>query len=1464
MLTLSMSPAPGEKVLRFAGDRIRIELHGASADFPAFLRTNIGMAGLLRAEIISSYWHSMAAHGVPRPQDRTPVLVLPGTAWRDVPLTWNGSAWFIELTVAQVGYFEAKAYVLDSAGRQHWPAGQNVGITVHPNRYRTGNTIYCAFTRMFGPNKTAVETVNETLESELVRLDRQGYAAIPPSGTFRDLQRELPHIFEKLNCKILHLLPVNPTPTTYARFGRFGSPYACEDLTAVDPALVEFDKRTTGVEQFCELTYAVHAYGGRVFLDMVINHTGWGSTLQERFPHWFLREHNGDFASPGAWGTIWEDLVELDHRVPLSWDYLAEAFLVWCRRGVDGFRCDAGYKVPLPAWQYIIARVREEFPDCLFLLEGLGGAWEATESLLCAGGMQWAYSELFQNYSPLQVSGYMDHANYHSARVGLLVHYSETHDNDRMAKKGRNWSLLRNQLCALTSPSGGFGFTCGVEWLAPERVNVHSSRGLAWGNPQNIIPELGRLNTLLREHPCFFDSARLTRISPPDSAVYVLQRTSADLRDQVIVAVNLSAEQSNSFSVNSSLFKSAEQPVYDLISGRRVDWQFLTNGDLEITLNPGAAVCLSASDKPRGVAGEKYLNDRAIAHWAIDAISQVLSPEQIGPAHWMELAELVSRDPVRFVGALNRLDPASARIDLLATLKATLVKEAYSEVTHWQESDVSRITMLPPRHWLLVQDKVPFRATLRHKGEMDEHRESIKIGMHWFALFAPRPEPLPHSVQQQEDSTLRLERYHANQKYIFATLRPLKVVPEYFPARGFAPTEFEGLDSPITLLTNGRGGMARLCVDLGRIKSKYDCLLGANLHPEVPVDRHVFAKRVRVWANANQFFTALTARNLLSFQAGPPARWQFQVPAGNGRAVVIELVADMIEGENSTILQFRTQSSSWNGGDFPPVRIIARVDIEDRSFHAETMRNQGSEAHFTSNINVLVDTPGFAFTPAPDRQLRVYAASGDYYPGGEWSLNLPHEVERTRGQTGSGDAYSPGWFDLPLNSEAGNLLVITSEKTLPELQTLLNFADLRTALQNAFIKASAMRPDDLFGKQLALAAQSYVVKRHSFKTVIAGYPWFLDWGRDSLICARGLISAGMTEEVRQLLVTFGRFEKEGTMPNTIHGEDASNRDTSDAPLWYGIVTEELVQVIGPEVYETRVDSSGRTVAQVLLDLATGISKGTPNGIRMDPHSGLIWSPKHFTWMDTNYPAGTPREGYPIEIQALWIRLLRQVALRDTGHEEHWKQLAEQAEKSLHELFWLRQEQYPADCLRAAPGVSARNAQVDDALRSNALIAVTLGFFPGAQARATVAAAAKHLIVPGGLRSLAPLPVKLALPIHGNWGGLLNDPNHPYWGEYQGDEDTRRKPAYHNGTAWTWTFPGFCEALAQAWDFSPEAVAAARSYLGSMDRILMQGCLGHMPEIMDGNAPHQQRGCDAQAWGMTEALRVWKLLDAYAT
>ncbi len=1552
-----MNPAPGGRVQRFVGDRVLFTLAEATGEaarggWRARLRTNLGRADILCKEIIQAHTRNLPAAGA---------------SWHDLPMRFEGGEWRVELPLVEPGYFQAKAYLLDPAGWQHWPDGSDVRLSVHPDSYRTANTIYCAFTRMFGESREKSSTANEKQEAQFKELDAKGFTVIPPSGKFRDLIRQLPHILDTLGCRILHLLPVNPTPTTMARFGRFGSPYASLDMTAIDPALVEFDKRTTGVDQFCERTYATHLKGGRVFLDMIINHTGWGSALQENHPEWFLRGPDGAFVSPGAWGTVWEDLVELEHRHVELWDGLAGDFLVWCRRGVDGFRCDAGYKVPLAAWQYITARVRQEFPETIFLLEGLGGAWEVTEQLLIEGGMQWAYSELFQNYSGPEIAAYLDYVIKLAGTTGLLAHYSETHDNPRLAERGRAWSLLRNRLCAFTSISGGYGFTCGVEWLAPERVNVHSSRGLAWGNPDNLIPDLARLNRLLAAHPCFFDGAKLTRLSPPDSPVYALRRDSWNGQDRVLVLVNTDTEKPQKISFAAAVARDWSDLSVELTGQTLPARTAARDGALEFTLSPGAACCLATSATPIGLAGTDYRVARAQAAWALTALHRVLPIAEIPALDWQDLALIVSRSPSRFLAACSSTDPAQVRKNLERLRDATAADEIYPPVVTWELADRRRVLPVPPGHWLLIRDSVQFRATLSSEsGERPQHVQSIFAGGGQIACFPPGQPP--------GDAHLTLERYGLDGRAVDAEIRFLSAGPD-LDSGGATPLAISNLASwrdlaatsgavksaarsalereqPLVLLTNGLGGMARLCVDLGAIKSKYDCLLAANLHPRLPVDRHVFAKRARVWVNADGFISPLDLRNLASFKPGPPAVWQFVANAGNGRTVEIVLRADMLPGRNTTVLRFERPAVNLATEkplpDHCEVRLTLRVDIEDRNFHSETHRNGDADFHFSSNSHPLTGRAGFAFTPAADRHLRVYGDTGVYHPAAEWCENIAHPIEQSRGQTASGDAFSPGWFEIPRPRGARLTLVVTAEDTDPAADEIQRaFAPSSPSPLPLLVRrspgeggregrgpgrgegsssssspspggsgeSSVFPPDDAFGQQLLRAARAFVVRRDDGITVIAGYPWFLDWGRDSLICARGLLAAGMTDQVRQLLLTFARFEKDGTLPNTIHGEDASNRDTSDAPLWFGIACEDFsssssssssssipptgkgevkvpgelspqsplplpsegrglgvrsgplgrgegrgeVRVADDTFYQTPT-GNGRTLAEVLTSIAANYERGTPNGIRMDPASALIWSPSHFTWMDTNYPAGTPREGYPVEIQVLWIRLLRQLArIGAESARPRWQELAARAEASFNQYYWLAGPGYFADLLLAQPGQPAASAVPDNALRSNCLLAVSLGLVTGEPARRCVDAALRYLVVPGALRTLAPLPVNPPLPVFGNQGQLLNNPAEPYWGRYEGDEDTRRKPAYHNGTAWTWTFPIFCEALARAWDNAPGAVAAARAYLGSMDRLLMGGCLGQIPEILDGDAPHTQRGCDAQAWGVTEALRVWKLL-----
>ncbi|MCG2679808.1 MAG: amylo-alpha-1,6-glucosidase, partial [Kiritimatiellae bacterium] len=497
---------------------------------------------------------------------------------------------------------------------------------------------------------------------------------------------------------------------------------------------------------------------------------------------------------------------------------------------------------------------------------------------------------------------------------------------------------------------------------------------------------------------------------------------------------------------------------------------------------------------------------------------------------------------------------------------------------------------------------------------------------------------------------------------------------------------------------------------------------------------------------------------------------------------------------------------------------------------------------------------GFIFSPDPNRRLKMITSAGSFQVEPEWQYLVHHPVEAERGLQPTSDLFSPGYFKLSL--AGGEEAVIQAQIMTSQERDTLPVATRRKtevyppSAASEATRAPATDPKPLL-EVLEQAMRQFVVRRGELKTVIAGYPWFLDWGRDTLICARGLIAAGMLEEVGAILKQFANFEKDGTLPNMIQGERADNRDTSDAPLWLIVACADWCRAAGRQ--DLLNESCGRhTVRQALESVARGYIRGTPNGIGMDVESGLIFSPAHFTWMDTNFPAGSPREGYPIEIQALWQAAL--TFLAQTGHDPQWPALANRVQESIQRHFWNPQRGFLADCLHAAAGKPAAQATPDDALRPNQLLALTLGAVTDQDIGRQVLAACEELLVPGAIRTLADRPVEFPLPIE-RAGRLINDPLHPYWGRYEGDEDTRRKPAYHNGTAWTWLFPSFSEAWVQV--HGAGGRDAALAWLAASVRIINAGCLGQIPEILDGDYPHRLRGCDAQAWGVTELYRVLK-------
>ena len=531
MKNLEQHPEPGIHMLHFCGDQITFSLHlPRPAPGTAYLRTNLNRAQIRHQQIVEQV------------EEDTPSLE---RDWYDLPMERVDETHFtLTCHLYQVGRFEAKTYYQDADGQIVWPTGNNSIIKVEPADTYASNTLYTAFVRLFGAAKTD-GTITAQQQPAIEQLDEHGYHVLPPSGTFRDLIAQLDFIIGRLRCRIVQLLPIHPTPTTYARMGRYGSPFAALDLFDVDPALAEFDRATTPLDQFQELVDAVHQRDARLYLDMPINHTGWASHLQNHHPEWFARNTDDEtFRSPGAWGTTWEDLSKLDYRHRPLWTYMASVFLFWCQRGVDGFRCDAGYKIPFEAWEYIIAKVRLAYPDTVFLLEGLGGAPEITERLLADGGMNWAYSEIFQNYDRAALEHYLPSSLEIAATKGNLIHFSETHDNARLAARSIPFARLRTALCALSALNGASGFSNGVEWYADQQINVHHAHRLNWGSESNQISWIERLHALLEIHPAFLPGASLELITEGAGEQLVIRRSDAQQKQTLIILANLDVEKS--------------------------------------------------------------------------------------------------------------------------------------------------------------------------------------------------------------------------------------------------------------------------------------------------------------------------------------------------------------------------------------------------------------------------------------------------------------------------------------------------------------------------------------------------------------------------------------------------------------------------------------------------------------------------------------------------------------------------------------------------------------------------------------------------------------------------------------------------------------------------------------------------------------------------------------------------------
>lgn len=1390
----------------------------------AWVRTNLGTAKITRREIIDRI-------------EKNEIKL--DAAWFDIEMTQiNDTTFKIVLPLHETGFFQAKCFfLLKHASSPIWPSGENFILNVEPAGTCCANIIYNAFVRQFGPTKpdSHHEPGGDQKTALMIEtLDKKGYTVIPESGKFRDLQKEVEFIFSRLGCRVLHLLPIHPTPTTYARMGRFGSPYAALNFTEVDPALARFDPSATPLEQFMELVDTVHRYNGYLIMDIAINHTGWAAAIHESHPEWLVRETDGKITAPGAWGVIWADLTKLDYSNIELWKYMADVFLLWCHRGVDGFRCDAGYMVPVEAWEYIVAKIREKYPDTLFFLEGLGGKLEVTKDILSRANFNWAYSELFQNYTREQISDYVPFMFDLSESCGHLIHFAETHDNQRLASVSQVYAKMRTSLCALFSVCGGFGFANGVEWFATQKINVHESSGLNWGNEINQVDHISRLNLILKTHPAFFSGTRLSLIQQNTSQCLVLLRQNTEFDKRLLILVNLDCDKSlmaewkiEDTGLKKSLF-------YDLLTKEKIHISQIQNLQ-SLLLAPGQALALTPDARDidhleqnariKTQVPEQVMNQKWKAG-VLSVYNEICGFKDLGDADISKQALRFADDPVEFIRSLNRASNESR----------VIVFDV--------DKDLKRQVMVPPGFFLLIRCQKGFRAELMDESTAQKescgYEESMlqAEGNGSFAIFLP----------------LKIKKLHKNLSLHLRIFEPehpciekasvLYLAPFETLAMRSAFTRKDIADNPFLKLlgTTKKGGMMRAAAFWGNVYSRYDGLLGANIDPLVPENRWMVLSRYRIWAvyQGHSRELSLDCLEAFWFSYDGGGKWRFHVPTSEGNYYALELFLSIDPDSNHTSLVIRRIKSTTSNdhllSDDKPITLIIRPDIEDRSFHETVKAFQGPEYAWPAAVEAF-DT-GFFFSFSRGKTLCLNLSKGQFTQASEWRYMVHRAQEAQRGLDADSDLFSPGYFSL--SCKGGQTLY-------------LDAAVIENSQRHSKIKFTrpslSFKPGMSFCEAVLRGLDAFIVDRGTDKSVIAGYPWFLDWGRDSLIFCRSLIQLGRFSDARGILRLFGRFENSGTLPNMICGNDAQNIETSDAPLWFFACCKDLMDKENSLDF-LKEDLGGRTLKQVLLSMAHSLTKGTKTGVKADPETFLLYSPAHFTWMDTNFPAGSPRQGYPIEIQALWHNALMFLASIDDSGE--WEKKAKIVKNAIVDFFWQPSAGFFSDCLHADGPVGAKHAVADDALRPNQLLLITLGVIDQQQISQACVETCMELLVPGAIRSLADRRLEYPVYIYYN-DQLLNDPHAPYSGKYEGDEDTRRKPAYHNGTAWTWQFPVFCEAWATV--FGKNSYSTCLAWLGSVIELMRTGAAGYLPEILDGDFPHTPRGCDAQAWGNSEVARV---------
>jgi predicted glycogen debranching enzyme len=634
------------------------------------------------------------------------------------------------------------------------------------------------------------------------------------------------------------------------------------------------------------------------------------------------------------------------------------------------------------------------------------------------------------------------------------------------------------------------------------------------------------------------------------------------------------------------------------------------------------------------------------------------------------------------------------------------------------------------------------------------------------------------------------------------------------------------------LVTNGIGGYASGTV-AGLLTRRYHGLLVAALKPPlgrtlllakldetILYDNRSYSLDTNRWADGTVSPHGYQNIERFSLEGTIPL-WRFAVADA-----LLEKRVWMQQGANTTYVQYTLRRATQ------PLKLTLKAMVNYRDYHSDTQSNGWK-------MSIEQVEQGICVTAYPGAvPMYLLSDGGSASIADNWYYGFELAVERYRGLRDREDHLHAATFEVTLNPGEAIAYVASTEK-----QANLNAEaalKLRRAQEQKLTgiwktnQPLKTKESPIWIKQLILAADQFIVDRPMpedpyGKTIIAGYHWFSDWGRDTMISLPGLtISTGRPEVARSILRTFARYVDQGMLPNRF--PDAGEQpeyNTVDATLWY-------FEAVRAYYSATDDDTLLGELFPILADIIDWHCRGTRYNIHLDAADGLLYAGVtgvQLTWMDAKVDdwVVTPRIGKPIEVNALWYNALRTMAkfARHLGkpHQEY-EAMADRA-KYRFSRFWNDETGYCYDVLDSPDGDDA-------ALRPNQIFAISLPESPltPAQQRSVVEVCGRMLLTSHGLRSLAS--------------------DHPqYQGKYGGNQ-YQRDGAYHQGTVWGWLLGPFVLAHLRVYK-NPEQ---ARQFLEPMANHLTTHGLGSLSEIFDGDAPMTARGCIAQAWTVAEVLRAW--------